>query len=164
MNKVTRTYPGFCTTCNGTGQLMDDPNSTNLYRICPVCNGSKVIPITEVEEYQDNFDIDPKFKQIIIPSRLHMEDMSGHTLSIDEMRKLHKSIKEDEENAWKIPSLLKLRRKHRGLTLRAVSSKTGLSPSTIMRIENGNQCLADNYNALLRFWKQYDEKNNNGKG
>jgi len=37
----------MCKTCNGNGQLSDVCNSTNPYRTCPVCNGSKIIIVTE---------------------------------------------------------------------------------------------------------------------
>jgi hypothetical protein len=48
--KTTRTYQSICTTCNGNGQLMDNPNATNPYRVCPVCNGAKTITVTETIE------------------------------------------------------------------------------------------------------------------
>jgi hypothetical protein len=48
--KTTRTYQSICTTCNGNGQLMDNPNATNPYSVCPVCNGAKTITVTETIE------------------------------------------------------------------------------------------------------------------
>ena len=48
--KTTRQYPDICKTCNGKGQLVDCISTTNPYRTCPVCNGTKTIIITEICE------------------------------------------------------------------------------------------------------------------
>lgn len=58
--KTMRQYLEMCKTCNGYGQLADSATSTNLYRTCPVCNGSGVITITETITV-DNIEFYPNF-------------------------------------------------------------------------------------------------------
>jgi DnaJ-class molecular chaperone len=40
-------YPSLCTTCNGTGQLSDQLDTTNPHRCCPVCTGLGTVTVTE---------------------------------------------------------------------------------------------------------------------
>ena len=83
MTKVTRTYLSGCTWCNATGTVQNptfDPNITGneWVIICPVCNGSKVITVTE--EYDDSYEVDySKIDNIINPIGLHYEDIIGKT-------------------------------------------------------------------------------------
>lgn len=51
--KKTRTYQDGCKHCNATGFVRNEHfgmNKTPMTDTCPVCNGSKVIIVTEVEE------------------------------------------------------------------------------------------------------------------
>ena len=53
--KTTKTYFSGCNYCNATGLIKNyvfNPNITGceVSITCPVCNGSKVITITEVTE------------------------------------------------------------------------------------------------------------------
>jgi len=52
--KTTRTYYDGCKFCQGKGQIPSTypigSMSTSPYETCPVCSGSKVIPITETIE------------------------------------------------------------------------------------------------------------------
>lgn len=64
--KVIRTYLGGCSWCKASGQIANpsfDPNTTNatLFIICPVCNGSKTVLITETFD-SDMIAIDAKYK------------------------------------------------------------------------------------------------------
>ena len=108
MTKVTRTYLTGCSWCNATGSIQAFPSGTiDCTRQCPVCNGSKVITISE--EYEGLYQIDcSKIDPISIHSRLQEEA---------------------------IPKSWKDLRKLTGLTLRQVAEKTGVSASTVSRIE-----------------------------
>jgi hypothetical protein len=56
---MKRTYLSGCRWCQATGIIPKKGDSYNVTDICPVCNGSKVITITEeTEELTSN---DPKF-------------------------------------------------------------------------------------------------------
>ena len=53
--KITRTYQKGCDWCNATGHVTNpNPNwgitGTELTIICPVCNGSKTVIVTEIIE------------------------------------------------------------------------------------------------------------------
>jgi hypothetical protein len=54
---ITRTYLKGCEWCQSTGQVLDGypVMGTNVFRDCPVCNGSKTILVTEVVT-NDNYD------------------------------------------------------------------------------------------------------------
>ena len=54
MKTTIKTYLKICDHCNGKGQVMDNPNYTNPYIICPVCNGVKTITVTETTFEGDN--------------------------------------------------------------------------------------------------------------
>ena len=78
MTKVTRTYLSGCTWCNATGRVPETGISSNAFQTCPVCNGIKVIKITE--EYDDSYEVDySKIDNIINPIGLHYEDIIGKT-------------------------------------------------------------------------------------
>lgn len=52
MKKIHRTYQVVCKSCNGMGRIENydfDPNVTGseMYMICPACNGSKLITVNE---------------------------------------------------------------------------------------------------------------------
>jgi DnaJ-class molecular chaperone len=49
--KTTKTYPSLCTTCQGSGFVISKSLSTSsTTEICPVCNGTKVMTVTEITE------------------------------------------------------------------------------------------------------------------
>ena len=48
--KTTRTYSVGCLWCNATGRVSATGLSTTVYEVCPVCNGAKTIPVTEITE------------------------------------------------------------------------------------------------------------------
>lgn len=50
--KTTKTYLSGCTWCKGIGVILKPTpgTTTSMTDVCPVCNGSKVITITEVTE------------------------------------------------------------------------------------------------------------------
>ena len=67
MTKVTRTYLSGCTWCNATG-IVSNPTiglSTNITIVCPVCNGSKTIVVTE--EYDALYEIDCSKMNVLTP-------------------------------------------------------------------------------------------------
>jgi DNA-binding XRE family transcriptional regulator len=151
---------------------IDKVTTTNLDIALRMCNIEinksildKVIDLVELIEekgdsvsIQDICKLQESWKDSIkfISDRLHMDDESGHTnLDLKDIKLAHISLKETTDDLWKVPSLLKVRRQFNHLTLRQMSKKTGLSPATVHRIENGKQCLADNYNKLINFWEQY---------
>jgi hypothetical protein len=54
--KITRTYLSGCTWCNASG-FVNNPmqGAVTMATVpCPVCNGSKIVLITEVTEIDDN--------------------------------------------------------------------------------------------------------------
>lgn len=55
--KTTRTYLDGCKWCDATGIVSDNSvgltDFTSLTKICPVCNGTKVILVTEIIEAED---------------------------------------------------------------------------------------------------------------
>ena len=60
--KTTRTYLSGCIWCNATGQKFPmQHNGTDFSSLCPVCNGSKTVIVTET--FDDGLDID-KFKEL----------------------------------------------------------------------------------------------------
>jgi hypothetical protein len=48
--KTTKTYPAKCANCNGTGVDYKQLNGYDTSAVCIVCNGMKVITVTEVIE------------------------------------------------------------------------------------------------------------------
>jgi DnaJ-class molecular chaperone len=50
--KITKTYLTGCNWCGGIGQKFPmQHDGTTFSSICPVCNGTKVILVTETTEY-----------------------------------------------------------------------------------------------------------------
>ena len=47
--KTIRTFPKVCPSYNGTGFISEVGTSTNCARMCPACQGSKVVMVTEEE-------------------------------------------------------------------------------------------------------------------
>ena len=58
MSKVTRTYLSGCTWCGATGFVKELYFTTTggWLQVCPVCNGSKTIIVTET--YDELYEID----------------------------------------------------------------------------------------------------------
>ena len=64
--KVKRTYLQGCTWCNATGQKIPmQYTGTGFSSICPVCNGSKTVLVTE--EYDALYEIDCSKVDVLIP-------------------------------------------------------------------------------------------------
>jgi DNA-binding XRE family transcriptional regulator len=143
---VKKTYLSGCTWCGALGTITRDKfvNFTTPLTIpCPVCNGAKTIPITE--EYESPFQV------TLAPEKPIEIDLS-------KLKTLHDQFKETKLNVWKLPVLLKTRRKYFNISLRTLSKEIGLSISTISRIENGKCCMAHNYKTLLDYWENYGKK------
>ena len=54
--KTTRTYPAKCTNCNGEGFIQRQITTTawsNKFKVCPACNGSGVVTVSEVTESKE---------------------------------------------------------------------------------------------------------------
>jgi Ribonuclease G/E len=67
MAKIVKTYLSGCTWCNATG-FVNNPNmglTTNITIICPVCNGTKTVIVTETItddiEMPDDEEIEKQF-------------------------------------------------------------------------------------------------------
>jgi DnaJ-class molecular chaperone len=55
MKTITRYYKKACNHCNATGFVYSNSGSyTNITNVCPVCNGSKTIDVTEIETDQES--------------------------------------------------------------------------------------------------------------
>jgi len=69
MTKITRTYLSGCVWCNATGYCKtNNPHpevTTVLTTVCPVCNGSKTIVVTE--EYDALYEIDCSKMNVLTP-------------------------------------------------------------------------------------------------
>ena len=64
--KVKRTYLSGCTWCNATGfKTNQNPTITNTTEVCPVCNGTKTVLITE--EYDALYEIDCSKMNVLTP-------------------------------------------------------------------------------------------------
>ena len=148
MTKVTKTYLSGCIWCHGSGAVINKQYSTSLFENCPVCNGSKVITVTE--EYDAVYQISTELTPLLDTASL---------------RSMRDTLKRDIEGSGQVlidalgvtrkPTLMKARRNLQRLSLRDVAEQTGLSISTISRIENGKRCMDDTYRTLLNFWNDY---------
>ena len=139
--KTKRTYPSGCTWCGATGIVSNNarpPMSTmsNSTTICPVCNGTKMITITE--EYDDVVIEGIPINPIIDISKIE-ETISYLPIS---------------------PSWWLSMRKRSGLTLRQVANKTGISAATISRLERGkgSPLMSDGLTRLRIFYKDEEWK------
>jgi len=55
MKKITRTYTKGCEWCNATGYVSTVGISSLTWETCPVCNGAKVVTVTE--EYDALYEV-----------------------------------------------------------------------------------------------------------
>lgn len=103
---------------------------------CPVCNGSKVITVTE--EFDDTEIIGIPSNPIIDTFKIE-ETISYLPIS---------------------PSWWLSMRRRSGLTLRQVADKTGISAATISRLERGKGCplMSDGLTRLRIFYKDEEWK------
>ena len=136
--KTKRTYLDGCKWCGATGVVSNNslpPMSTmsNSTITCPVCNGSKVITVTE--EFDDTEIIGIPSNPIIDTSKIEQDNIPILVGSWKECRK------------------------RTGLSLRQVAEMTGLSAATISRIENNQgHYMYDTYRRLNYFYHSYGEK------
>lgn len=130
--KVVRSYLTGCKWCNGKGIIDDciNPQTTSMSKhTCPVCKGSGAITVKE--EYVELND--PLKRWNDLPW------VTPHSLIVDDTN-LDKVI----ANTWK------KERKNAGLTLRQVAELSGISASTISRIErNKGKYYMDTYEKLM---------------
>jgi hypothetical protein len=54
--KTTRTYSKGCDWCNATGLVPSGLSTTLIRETCPVCNGNKLITVTEIIEETPDLD------------------------------------------------------------------------------------------------------------
>jgi DnaJ-class molecular chaperone len=54
MKTITRTYPKACEHCGGTGAVSSWMDSMSTVSMCPVCNGTGVVTVTETETVEDD--------------------------------------------------------------------------------------------------------------
>jgi hypothetical protein len=79
--KTTKQYPSKCYNCGGTGVDYKQLTGMDTSAICIVCNGSKVITVTETTEYPDPQEITmadvnrPGLQKILIDYDIFIEKM-----------------------------------------------------------------------------------------
>jgi hypothetical protein len=80
---TTRTYFNGCNWCNATGLIPSKDfgmNTTPLMITCPVCNGSKVITVTESFESKDESLREDKYPDTEADGYVYCGKMWGNEL------------------------------------------------------------------------------------
>lgn len=153
--KVKKTYLSGCVWCKASGIVPNPFSGTATTINCPVCNGSKVITVTE--EYFEIY-------AVRIPEPIDTTckaDIDAIKKSLDNgiIRRCENAVHEVlYTKNFDDYSRLKEYRKFFKLTIRDLSKLSGVSISIISRMENKKMAMYGSYlyirNAFIRLWKE----------
>lgn len=140
MKRITRTYMIGCKWCNGEGIVADLSTMgifTSAKRKCQVCGGTGAILVTEVEE--------------------ELMEITGKEILLDISKSPRDFIQEKMEEFifTPIPKEWKTLRKECDLSLRQVEKLSGVSISTISRMERGGVAELETHRKLRSFYFNY---------